>query len=561
MKMMLVAINAKYVHSNLAVYSLYSYAKEYQKDIVIGEYTINQSSDEILKDIYQERPEILGFSCYIWNVSRVFEIANEIHKILPATKIWLGGPEVSHDAPAMIKKYDFITGIMCGEGEQTFAEVVAHYHQGQSDLATVAGIVWRGVEGEIIVNEARAPIDLDSIPFVYEHFPENKIIYYESSRGCPFSCSYCLSSIDRKLRFRNREIVKKELQYFLDAKVSQVKFVDRTFNCNHEHAQAIWSYLKEHDNGVTNFHFEISADILNDEEVRLLNSLRPSQVQLEIGVQSVNARTLTAINRTMDFVKVKKRVCEVAKGQNVHQHLDLIAGLPYEDYESFKQSFNAVYELGAEQLQLGFLKVLKGSEMAIRAEEYGCIYQSRTPYEVLQTKWLSYEEILKLKQIEEMVEIYYNSAQFEKTINQVVKLFSSPFTFYQALGAFYEVRKYARIAHSRLQRYDILLEFLSEVPHINLAYYKELMIFDLYAREKLKKRPLWADEQAEDTQLIRKFYQGKQAKRKTTHLEIFHYDIQNESEVLLAEPMKVVFDYQRRDVLTNNAISEQVIQE
>ena len=553
MKMMLVAINAKYIHSNLAVYSLYSYAKEYQENIVIGEYTINQSSNEILKDIYQERPEILGFSCYIWNVSQVFEIANEIHKVLPATKIWLGGPEVSYDAAALLEKYDFITGIMCGEGEQTFTEVLAHYHQGNSDWATIDGIVWRDMAGEIMVNNARIPINLDHLPFVYDHFPENKIIYYESSRGCPFSCSYCLSSIDKKLRFRNQEIVKKELQYFLDANVAQVKFVDRTFNCNHEHAQAIWSYLKEHDNGITNFHFEISADILNEEEVRLLNSLRRGQVQLEIGVQSINPQTLVAINRTMNFAKVKKYVGEVAKGRNVHQHLDLIVGLPHEDYESFKQSFNAIYELEPDQLQLGFLKVLKGSKMAIMAAEYGCLYQSKAPYEVLQTRWLSYEEVLKLKQVEEMVEVYYNSAQFVKTISEVVKLFLSPFTFYQELGAFYEMRKYTKVSHSRLQRYDILLEFLSEIPHANLAYYKELMIFDLYAREKLNKRPAWISEQMQDSQQIREFYQGKQEKRKTTHLEFFQYDIQNGQEILLDKPAKAVFDYQRRNVLTNNA--------
>ena len=542
MKVMLIAVNAKYVHSNLAVYSLYSYAKEYQKDITIGEYTINQKSDEIISDIYREKPDILGFSCYIWNISQILEMANELHKVLPQTKIWLGGPEVSYDATKVLMKTTCIAGIICGEGEQTFYELVAHYLDGKNTLADINGITWRD-GSEIITNEQREQLDMDSIPFVYEQFPANKIIYYESSRGCPFSCSYCLSSINRQLRFKSIEIVKKELQYFLDAKVRQVKFVDRTFNCDHNHAMSIWTYIKEHDNGITNFHFEIAADILNDEEVSLLNSLRVGQVQLEIGVQSVNPKTLASIDRKMDFGKVVKRVNEVQRGENVHQHLDLIVGLPYEDYESFKQSFNAVYALKPQQLQLGFLKVLKGSKMAMRAEEYGCIYRSNSPYEVLQTKWLSFDDVLELKQVEEMVEIYYNSAQFMKTITQVVKLFASPFVFYQELGRFYKTKGYANVAHARVKRYDILLEFLGEVPRIELAYFKELMLFDLYAREKLKKRPKWAHIPVKD----------KRNKDSMVHLEYFNYDVDSEAGRLLDEPLIIAFDYRRREELTYNA--------
>ena len=542
MKVMLVAVNAKYIHSNLAVYSLYSYAKEYQDNIVIGEYTINQKNDEIISNIYREKPDILGFSCYIWNISQILEIANELRKVLPQTKIWLGGPEVSYDAKAVLAKNPCLDGIICGEGEQTFYEIVAHYLEGKRTLADIKGITWRG-DGELITNECREQLELDSIPFVYEQFPENRIIYYESSRGCPFSCSYCLSGINKQLRFKSIAIVKKELQYFLDAKVSQVKFVDRTFNCNHEQTKAIWTYIKEHDNGITNFHFEIAADILNDEEIKLLNSLRAGQVQLEIGVQSVNPQTLNGINRTMDFAKVSQRVKEVSSGNNIHQHLDLIVGLPYEDYESFKQSFNTVYELAPQQLQMGFLKVLKGSDMANTTAEYGCIYRSTPPYEVLQTKWLSFDEILELKQVEEMVEIYYNSAQFTKTIRQVVKLFASPFVFYQELGRFYKTSGYTNVAHARIKRYDILLEFLKEVPHADLAYFEELMLFDLYARENLKKRPKWAAMPPK----------GRRNKDKMVHFENFNYDIDSKEAKRLAEPITIAFDYRKRDALTYNA--------
>ena len=549
MKMMLVAVNAKYIHSNLAVYSLYSYAKEYQDNIVIGEYTINQKNDEIISDIYQEKPDVLGFSCYIWNISQILAIANELHKVMPQVQIWLGGPEVSYDAKAVLDNNQVIDGIICGEGEQTFYDMMAYYVDDKNNLADIKGIIWRDESGSIITNEARMQLDLNSIPFVYERFPENRIVYYESSRGCPFSCSYCLSSIDKKLRFKNIDTVKVELQYFLDAKCPQVKFIDRTFNCSHEHAMTIWTYLKEHDNGVTNFHFEIAADILNDAEVKLLSSLRTGQVQLEIGVQSTNPRTLKSINRTMDFAKVAQRVNEVQVGRNIHQHLDLIAGLPYEDFESFKQSFNAVYALQPQKVQLGFLKVLKGSAMARKVAEYGCQYHSQPPYEILETKWLKYDDILELKQIEEMVEIYYNSAQFTKTVPQVVKLFATPFMFYQELGKFYKVCGYTGVSHSRMRRYDILLEFLQEVLHVDLAYYKELMLFDLYARENLKKRPPWALE-------------GLKVKRKRDnmrHFERFNYDIDSEAIIRLDEPMIVEFDYHKRDALTYNASYKKVI--
>ena len=413
MKVLLVALNAKYIHSNPAIYSLRAYAGIYKEHIELVEYTINQPLEEIMGDIYKRKPDVLAFSCYIWNISDIFSLTGELRKILPKVPVWLGGPEVSFDSRQILKEHGEITGIMAGEGEETFLELMEHYVEGGKPLSAIKGLVLK--EGE---TGERPLTDLNRLPFLYERLEDfqNKIIYYESGRGCPFRCSYCLSSIDKTVRFRNLDIVKKELQFFLDNRVKQVKFVDRTFNCNHEHAMGIWQYIKEHDNGMTNFHFEVAADLLNQEEIALLNSLRPGAVQLEIGVQSTNPATISAIHRVMDVEKLKKIVAAIKRGNNIHQHLDLIAGLPYEDFETFQQSFNQVYAMKPQQLQLGFLKVLKGSDIHKNAEKYGIVYTSGEPYEVLYTKWISYEEIRKLKRIEEMVELYYNSSQFTTTL-------------------------------------------------------------------------------------------------------------------------------------------------
>ena len=416
MNILLTAINAKYIHSNPAVYSLRAYAcryggSRYEEEIRIAEYTINQPVDEILMDIYERCPDILCISCYLWNISYVEQLIREIPKVLPETKIWLGGPEVSYNAREMLDGYPGLAGVMCGEGEQIFLELLETYAAGN--------------EPEEILT-AREALDLSSIPFIYEHIEdfENRIVYYESSRGCPFSCSYCLSSIDKCLRFRDPDLVRRELQFFIDHEVPQVKFVDRTFNCRHDHAMAVWSYIKEHDRGITNFHFEVAADLLNDEEIALIRSMRPGLIQLEIGVQSTNPDTVREIRRRMDLVKVEGNVAAVREARNVHQHLDLIAGLPYEDYDSFARSFDRVYAMKPDQLQLGFLKVLKGSLMHEKTEEYGLVYQDRPPYEVLSTKWLSYSDVIRLKKIEEMVEVYYNSGQFRNTMEQLEQAYS-----------------------------------------------------------------------------------------------------------------------------------------
>ena len=497
MKILLAACNAKYIHSNLAVYDLQAYAAKYADHIILKEYTINQQKDDIMRDIYLEHPDVVCVSCYIWNISFVKELMADLTKILPDADFWAGGPEVSYDAEKFLAENPEFTGVMVGEGEETFLELSGHYiEQSPADLKDITGVCYR--DGEKIVHNGWCQImDLSSIPFIYKDLADfkNRIIYYESSRGCPFSCSYCLSSIDKKLRFRDIEMVKKELQFFIDNKVPQVKFVDRTFNCKHDHAMAIWKYINEHDNGVTNFHFEISADLLREEELQEMSTMRPGLIQLEIGVQSTNPDTIKAIHRTMDFEKLKGIVNRIHSFGNIHQHLDLIAGLPYEDYDSFRKSFNDVYALKPQQLQLGFLKVLKGSHMMEMCQEYEIVYKTREPYEVLSTKWLDYDHVLKLKNVENMVEVYYNSGQFQNTLEYLEGFFPDAFSIYEGLGRFYMEKGYGDVSHTRMRRYEILLEFLENVPEISMDKVKDQMVYDLYLRENLKSRPGFAKDQ------------------------------------------------------------------
>lgn len=542
MKILLAACNAKYIHSNLAVYDLQAYASEYADHIVLKEYTINQLKDDIMRDIYLEHPDVVCVSCYIWNLSFVKELMADLTKILPDVDFWAGGPEVSYDAEKFLTENQEFKGVMVGEGEETFKELAGYYiEKNPQNLKNMTGICYRDGD-QIIHNGWRQIMDLSRIPFIYKDLSDfkNRIIYYESSRGCPFSCSYCLSSIDKKLRFRDTEMVKKELQFFIDNKVPQVKFVDRTFNCKHDHAMAIWKYINEHDNGVTNFHFEISADLLREEELQEMSTMRPGLIQLEIGVQSTNPDTIKAIHRTMDFEKLKGIVDRIHSFGNIHQHLDLIAGLPYEDYDSFRHSFNDVYALKPQQLQLGFLKVLKGSHMMEMCQEYGIVYKTREPYEVLSTKWLDYDHVLKLKTVENMVEVYYNSGQFQNTLEYLEGFFPDAFSIYERLGNFYMEKGYGDISHTRMRRYEILLEFLENVPEISMDQVKDQMIYDLYLRENLKSRPGFARDQKPFERQIWDFRKREKV-AKNAHVEVF------------ADGKVLLFDYADRDPLTNNA--------
>lgn len=542
MKILLAACNAKYIHSNLAVYDLQAYASDYADHIVLKEYTINQQKDDIMRDIYLEHPDVVCVSCYIWNLSFVKELMADLIKILPGADFWAGGPEVSYDAEKFLTENSEFKGVMVGEGEETFKELAGYYvEKNPQDLKDMTGICYRDGD-QIIHNGWRQIMDLSSIPFIYKDLSEfkNRIIYYESSRGCPFSCSYCLSSIDKKLRFRDTETVKKELQFFIDNKVPQVKFVDRTFNCKHDHAMAIWKYINEHDNGVTNFHFEISADLLREEELQEMSTMRPGLIQLEIGVQSTNPDTIKAIHRTMDFEKLKGIVDRIHSFGNIHQHLDLIAGLPYEDYDSFRHSFNDVYALKPQQLQLGFLKVLKGSHMMEMCKEYGIVYKTQEPYEVLSTKWLDYDHVLKLKTVENMVEVYYNSGQFQNTLEYLEKFFPDAFSIYERLGSFYMEKGYGDVSHTRMRRYEILLEFLEDMPEISMDQVKDQMVYDLYLRENLKSRPGFARDQKPFERQIWDFRRREKV-AKNAHVEVF------------ADGTVLLFNYADRDPLTNNA--------
>lgn len=569
MKVLLGAVNAKYIHSNLAVYCLKAYAEKYgdtSDEISIGEYTINQQLDEILRDIYKRKPDMLCLSCYIWNLTYVEEICREIKKVMPQIIIWIGGPEVSYDGVKVLERLPEVDGVMKGEGEQTFCDLLHFYQEKTADgFQNMKGIVYREQTGQIVENEWRKTMDLSKVPFVYENMElfEHKIIYYETSRGCPFSCSYCLSSIDKCLRFRDLELVKKELQFFIDHKVPQVKFVDRTFNCKHDHAMTVWRYIKEHDNGITNFHFEVAADVLKDDEIELISDMRPGLIQLEIGVQSTNIDTITEIHRKMDFKKVADIVTRINAGHNIHQHLDLIAGLPYEDLESFKQSFQDVYEVHPEQLQLGFLKVLKGSYMEKQKENYGLVYKDTPPYEVLYTKWLPYEDVLVLKKVEEMVEVYYNSSQFSNTLRLLEKEFDTAFALYDTLARFYEEKGYDKVSHSRIARFEILYEFIQTITaEENLVLYKELLTYDLYLRENVKKRPDFAGDytlQKDELRYIneeillkdeRLAYFGQKNMRKFSHMEQFDHAV---NEDFKETKTILLFDYQNRDPLTNQA--------
>ncbi|CDF45246.1 radical SAM domain protein [Roseburia sp. CAG:100] len=575
MRVLLIAVNAKYIHSNPAVYSLRAYAQaalgnQPEVGIEIAEYTINQNTENILADIYRHRPDIAAFSCYIWNWNTIQELLPELPKLLPDTKLWLGGPEVSFHAEKILAQYTQLTGIMVGEGEETFTQLVRFYHAPKGQLQDIPGLVLP--QGR---TQPRELTDMSKLPFLYEDLGkfQNRIIYYESQRGCPFRCAYCLSAIDKSVRLRDIETVKKELQYFLDHKVSQVKFIDRTFNCNAAHALAIWRYLLKNDNGVTNFHFEIAADLMTEEELEVLKQMRPGLIQLEIGVQSTNEQTLHAINRYMNLEHLRQVVDKIHSFHNIHQHLDLIAGLPYEDYDSFVTSFNDVYAMRPQQLQLGFLKVLKGSPIEERAEEYGIVYNSRPPYEVLYSRWLPYDDVLRLKGIEEMVELYYNSCQFTHTLPVLEKEFSSPFALYEALSQYYEEKGYYINTPARAYRYQVLLEFARQKAPARSELYAQLLTFDMYLRENLKSRPVFApcwQQGEEEKEQVRTFYRQEAQKpqyltgyegyqpqqlMKMTHIEYFTYPVwlENEEMTQLSQKTAILFDYQKRDPLTYDA--------
>ena len=584
MKVLLAAINAKYIHSNLGIYSLKTYGekmlKEWglaeQAEISLAEYTINHQMEQILQDIYKRKPDVIGFSCYIWNISYVKVILADIKKVLPDVKIWAGGPEVSYHGEAFLKEEPAVDLVMMGEGEITFAHFLKALLEGE-DLKQVPGLMVRNADGTFTDTGFRQVMDMSQIPFPYAFMDmkelEHRIIYYESSRGCPFSCAYCLSSIDKKLRFRSLDLVLPELEWFLQAKVPQVKFVDRTFNCKKSHAMAIWQYIRDHDNGVTNFHFEIAADLLDKDELDLLSTMRPGLVQLEIGVQCTNEKTLEAIRRKTDIEEIREITETINSWHNIHQHLDLIAGLPWEDLESFKKSFNDVYEMEPEQLQLGFLKVLKGSYMEELIPTCDLLYSAAPPYEVLCTKWLSYGDVLELKDIEEMTEVHYNSRQFTCTLKELEKEFDTPYEMFSFMAGYYNKNHLFGISHSRIARYEILWKIIQERLEKNgkcetqgkpenggvsekLEQYRDLLMTDLYLRENVKSRPTFARDLSDSKDFVREFFQREE--KTPEHLSGYEgYDSRQMAKMAHLEPLRdgtyLLFDYKKRDPLSYNA--------
>ena len=591
MKILLTAINAKYIHSNLAVYSLQAYAAAHGHKIERAEYTINNQLEDILEKIYRQKPDVLLFSCYIWNIEYVKELVSEFHKLRPDVPIWVGGPEVSFETERFLRENPAVTGIMMGEGERTLTELCDYFKQCEQDtqfttknreevqtelvrahaenekrtgdlseikekmLEKIDGISYRRSDGTVAIQPLRSLLPMDELPFCYANLKdfEHRIIYYESSRGCPFSCSYCLSSVDKKLRFRSLPLVYKELQFFIDAKVPQVKFVDRTFNCQHEHAMGIWKYIKEHDNGITNFHFEISADLLREDELELISDMRPGLIQLEIGVQSTNGDTIREIHRTMRLEEVYRAVNRVKAGKNIHQHLDLIAGLPFEDYQRFQQSFNDIYALHPQQLQLGFLKVLKGSYMYEHAQEYGLVYRSRPPYEVMSSKWVSYDEMLEIRLVEEMLELHYNSGQFLTYLAVLEQKYDSVFQLFLDMGHYYRSNGYLDCNHNRVHRTEIVLDFAAAVDPERKAVYQEALMFDLYKIEKSKSRPVWARDLSLEKKKTSRYLRAHGMEKKYCHLERFYWIDEEGQYRQGGEPLWFLFDYETRDSLTNEA--------
>ncbi|MCI9487277.1 MAG: B12-binding domain-containing radical SAM protein [Lachnospiraceae bacterium] len=571
MKCLLVAINAKYIHSNLAVYSLKACAEAAARDrrgapgirVELAEYTINHRAAEILDDIYEKEADILCFSCYIWNIDHVKALVRNLKRLRPQVPVWLGGPEVSFDVRERLTEIPEADGILYGEGERSFPELLRLYGEGGFPAGTdgreplPGGCAWRRGDGEIVVAPPAEPVGMDEIPFVYGAMWEeadfkDRILYYETGRGCPFSCGYCLSSVDKRLRFRSLSRVYEELGFFLEKKVSQVKFVDRTFNCKKDRALAVWTFLRDHDNGVTNFHFEIGAELLDEECFALLETVRPGLLRLEIGVQSANPETLRAVRRVTDLEKLRLAAVRTGRKRNVLRHLDLIAGLPFEDYESFGRSFDEVYSMEPDELQLGFLKVLKGTPLYEEAGTYPILYQAEAPYEVLETPWLSHDDLIRLKRVEEMVEIYYNSRQFLYSMKFLLPFFGRPFLLYEGLGRTWKDRGMGRRRHVRSALYQFLLDYAEqEIPGAAKELRKPLT-FDYYLRENAKSRPGFAPSQEPYREEIRRRLLARFPETpfrqllRETHVEVFRSSLTGEEEYWM-------FDYGNRDPLTGNA--------
>jgi len=571
MKHLLIGINAKFIHSNLAIRYIQVYGEKKGLAIEYCEYTINQSLDYILDEIMKQEPNVVGFSCYLWNIEMVIKLVQMIHLIRPETKIILGGPEVSYNPVIWMTTYPEIDYIISGEGEIPTLDLLSCLEKNDEDALIQIGSLSYRDEGFIKQNHQAPPMTMAEVPFAYKKDLlglEHRIIYYETSRGCPFNCEYCLSSIEKGVRFRPLHMVFEELQFFLDQGVRQVKFVDRTFNAKKSHSMAIWTYLRDHDNGITNFHFEITADLLEEAELLFLKTVRTGLFQFEIGVQSTNHETIVDINRQTDFEVLKERVLTLKEKGNIHLHLDLIAGLPKETYLAFGRSFNDVMAIRPEQLQLGFLKVLKGSKIEKKQASYGIISRKHPPYEVLETKDMSYEDLRNLKDIEVLLEYYYNSGQFSNSIAYLMDLYDHPFALFEALREYWEVEGLHHIKHHKIKFYDLLYAFGQQVENVSEDFLAQWLMHDLCLQEKPKKWPEFANVKEGLPTEIKNFYQrdnhldslfkayeGYNTKQIIRMTHVGRYDF----NPLLGTNDKgiyyIFYDYKSRDKMTGQALA------
>lgn len=544
-KVLFAVINSKYIHTNLAVRYIKKYYEKYgtkKIDIKISEYTINNSLDFILEKIYLEKADYVFFSVYIWNVEYVIKIIKELKKINNEIKIGLGGPEVSYNSYELMEKYKEIDYIFSGEGERVF------FNFFEKNLENIKGVYYKKENNIIFNGYEDAILNLDEIPFPYSdnEFDDNQIVYYESSRGCPFSCSYCMSSIDKRVRYFSIERVKKDLKIFIDKKVKLVKFVDRTYNLDKKRYFEIWKYLIGIYNNYTTFHFEISGDLFDDEVNEFLNKVPKEYFQFEVGVQTINTDTLKAINRKTNLYKLKENIQKIK--DNIHLHLDLIAGLPYENYDSFKKSFNFVYDIKPEMVQLGFLKILKGTQIEKEIEQYDYKYREYPPYEIISNQFISYEEILKLKNIETILDYYYNSEKFVKSINFLCeKIYNKNyFNLYEDIAIYWKKNSYFDVGHKPIKYFDYLLEFYEfknfEKKDIFLNYLK----YDYFKLGKPGFFPDWlkreTDKERYEIEINKREFNGKREAYKKTEFEIFDFDVMNEREEKI-EKIGIFFDY------------------
>ncbi len=524
------------------------YLKAFTKDLDfqgdIKEFSINDRVENILEGIIEEKPDVVAFSCYIWNMEFVNRLAELIKLVDPNIEILYGGPEVSYEGKEFLENHEG-EYVIVGEGEKTFREFVL-YKLGEGKIEDIKGLNYKR-DGKVFENPKRPEMDMNELvfPYTYEEDINNKIVYYEASRGCPFKCKYCLSSVMHGVRFLDVERVKKELKYFMERGLKLVKFVDRTFNCNREYTVELLKYLSEQDTE-TRFHFEVAADLLTEEQIEILNNAPKGRFQLEVGVQTTNNEVLHNINRYITYENIKEKVLKVAAGKNVMQHLDLIAGLPGEDLESFKKSFNDVHDIRPDEIQLGFLKLLKGSSMREEAEKWGIVYSPYAPYEIIRSKDISYEELLLLKKVEAMVDKYYNSCKFNNVIKFFLNIYDKPFDFYYDLAMFFEEKGNFKRSIGNVEYYKILLDFyLEKIGGEDEGLFKEVLKFDYLCFNKKRWLPdfLLRTITKEDEQRIKDSF-DRQMPFKKAHIEKFEIDIINyiKNGEINFEPKYLIFD-------------------